>query len=76
MGRHRNEDGLYSEAEARICLTFESKRCIGICDRLREERKRLYKESLPSPLYEIDDEYTVPEEAPWPKENPHIKRKD
>lgn len=77
MSRRRDDDGIYGEAEARICLTCESKRCRGFCERLTQEKKRLHKGSLPSPLYEIDEEFSIPEDPPWPKENPHTpKRKD
>ena len=74
MSRRRDDAGIYSEAEARICLTCESKRCPGKCDRLKQEKKRLYKQSLPSPLYEIEEEFSVPEDPPWPKENPYIRK--
>ena len=47
MGRYREDDGIYGEAEARICLTCESKRCLGFCDRLKQERKRLHKKDKP-----------------------------
>jgi hypothetical protein len=76
MSRRRDDEGIYSEAEARICLTCESKRCLGECERLKQEKKRLYKESRPSPLYEIDEEFSVPEEPPWPKKNPYIHKED
>lgn len=76
MSRRRDDDGIYGEAEARICLTCESKRCRGECERLKQEKKRLYKEILPSPLYEIDEEFSVPEEPPWPKKNPYIHKED
>lgn len=41
MSGSRYSEGIVSQAEANICLTCESKRCLGICDRLKEERKRL-----------------------------------
>lgn len=56
MGRYREDDGIYGEAEARICLTCESKRCRGFCERLKQERKRLHKESRPSPLNETEED--------------------
>ena len=48
MGRYREEDGIYGEAEASICLTCESKQCRGFCERLKEEKKRLHKKKQPT----------------------------
>lgn len=67
-------ESLYSEAEARICLTCTAKRCRGTCERLRAEKRRLHEESLPKPLYKLDEEqFIIPDEPPWPKKNPYIK---
>jgi hypothetical protein len=74
MSAFRKYDSLYSEAEARICLTCTEKRCQGTCDRLKAEKKRLYEESLPKPLYEVDEEFVIPDESPWPKKNPYINK--
>lgn len=82
------EFGLYSEEEARICLTCEQKVCRGSCDRLKRERERIHKESLPPPLYELetveeatkaDDapvEFIMPDTTPWPKQKPYIHHEE
>ena len=74
MGAYRKDDGLYSKAEANICLTCTLKRCRGNCERLKLERERLHREGLPAPLYELDEEYDIPDEPPWPKKNPYITK--
>lgn len=35
---------LYTEAEARICLTCKLKKCTGYCERLKQEKKRIQEE--------------------------------
>lgn len=82
---HKDETGLYSKAEAFICLNCSETRCRGNCDRLRRERKRIAREnkpekpkkrkpaeSPPSQLY-ITEEFDIPDEPPWPKKNPYTK---
>ena len=44
MGAFRKEDSLYSKAEAYICLNCKQKKCIGECERLKSEKKRIHKE--------------------------------
>lgn len=81
------DKGIYSEAEARICLSCSAKKCRGICDRLRDEKARLHRESLPTPLFELDtsaeepvsptaadepSEFDIPNAPLWPKKNPYI----
>ena len=75
MNKPRKYDRLYSEAEANICLTCTAKKCRGACERLKEEKKRLYNARQPKPLYELDeDEFIIPDEPPWPKNNPYINK--
>lgn len=73
MGTTRKYDTLYNEIEARICLNCTAKVCRGDCERLRQEKKRIYEETLLKPLYELDEEFIIPDEPPWPKKNPYIK---
>ena len=73
MEKPRKYDRLYSEAEARICLTCTEKRCPGDCERLKAEKKRIHEESLLKPLFERDEEFVIPDEPPWPKKNQYIK---
>lgn len=74
MNKPRKYDRLYSETEARICLTCTEKRCRGDCERLRTEKKRLYEESLPKPIYKLDEEFSIPVEPPWSKKKPYINK--
>lgn len=70
---HRENDG-YSRAEARICLNCSAAKCTGDCARLKQEKKRLYEASKPTPLYKLDEEFIIPASAPWPKKNPYINQ--
>ena len=49
MSTRNTDSKLYSEAEARICLTCTNKRCIGTCDRLKQEKKRIRAEQKAKP---------------------------
>ena len=44
MGAFRKDDGLYSKEEACICLNCQQAKCIGKCERLKREKKRIHKE--------------------------------
>lgn len=71
---------LYSEAEARICLSCPAPVCRGECEHLKREKALLYKEILPPPLFELDTEaeddgeFILPDTPPWPKKNPYISK--
>ena len=73
MEKPRKYDRLYNEAEARICLECTERTCKGYCERLKREKERIYRESLPTPIFELDEEFSLPDESPWPKKNPYIK---
>ena len=41
MGVHHKEFWEYDKDEANICLTCKQKKCIGECERLRQEKQKL-----------------------------------
>ena len=41
MGTFHKEDSLYSKDEANICLNCKQKRCIGKCERLKQEKQKI-----------------------------------
>ena len=45
MGAFRKDDGLYSKAEAFICLNCNQKKCFGNCKKLKDEKRRLKNEN-------------------------------
>ena len=69
MGRHIKDTFEYDEDEARICLNCTMKSCPGKCEHLAQEKKRIKAEQKT----ESSEEFTIPDEPPWPKKNPYIK---